>query len=273
MKRKLSIQKIYSKGPGKMNEDELLIGKDIYGVFDGVTSLVDFKGQKGKTGGKIAAETVKKLFSKNKRSLRKLALLANREMFLKTKRLGADVKQKESLFGTTAAVVRLKKNFGEFFQIADSLILVIHQNGKYSLPIKYYDHDLELMMLWKKLADKKVRNIKTKLKFQAINLRKESNITYGVLNGEKGAKKFFKFGKINLRDIKSIILFTNGLLIPKKNPKGAENWPLFVKIYQKDGLEGLLKHVRFIEQSDPNCWRYPRFKQSDDIAAIGIDFS
>lgn len=256
-----------------MNEDELLIGKDIYGVFDGATSLVSLKGQKGKTGAKIAAETAKKLFSKNKRALRKLALSANKEMFLKMKRLGADVKQKELLFGTTAAVVRLKKNFGEFFQIADSLILVIRRNGKHSLPVKYYDHDLGLMMLWKKLADKKVRDIKTKLKFQAINLRKKSNIAYGLLNGEKEAKKFFNFGKINLRDVKSIILFTDGLLIPKKNPKEAENWPLFVKIYQKDGLEGLLKYVRSIEQSDPNCWRYPRFKQSDDIAAIGIDFS
>ena len=71
---KFKIQKIYSQGSGKTNEDVLLIKKNLFAVFDGATSLVGYADKIGKTGGRIAAEIAKDIFSKNSGSLKNLAI-------------------------------------------------------------------------------------------------------------------------------------------------------------------------------------------------------
>src|SRR3989338_2247001 len=38
------------------------------------------------------------------------------------------------------------------------------------------------------------------------------------------------------------------------------------------GLEKIKDYVRGLEKDDPECWKYPRYKQYDDIAAISISF-
>lgn len=272
MRSKTSIQKIYSKGSRKFNEDELLIKNNIFAVFDGASSLVEFVDKEGKTGGKLAATITKQVFSKNNRPLKELAILANNRIWDYMKSEGVNEHQREALWSTSAAVIRLKEDEVKFFQIGDCLVLIIYQDGSYRLLTEYKDHDLETMILWKELADKKVKDIRDKLKSQIIKVRREANITYGCLNGEEEAIRFFVLGKIKLSNIKSLILFTDGLFIPKENPHDPENWNLFVKTYQKAGLRGLLNYVRSIEKDDPNCWKYPRFKKHDDVAAIGIDF-
>jgi len=36
------------------------------------------------------------------------------------------------------------------------------------------------------------------------------------------------------------------------------------------GLQAVRNHVRRLQQEDPTCRKYPRFKQHDDIAAVAI---
>jgi hypothetical protein len=52
------------KGSGTLNEDALIINYDylIYGVADGVSSLVPFKSNDNLTGGYIASHEVKSYF-------------------------------------------------------------------------------------------------------------------------------------------------------------------------------------------------------------------
>jgi serine/threonine protein phosphatase PrpC len=266
---KFSVEKVYSKGIKQINEDEILIKDNIFAVFDGASSLVKFLSKEGKTGGKIAAEISKNVFSENNDSLKNLAIKANDLIREKMKSNKVNINKKEALWSTSAAVIRIKKDCAEFFQIGDSLILVI-KNDKPRIVTKYYDQDMETMIKWKKLADKKEKNIREKLTKQIIKVRRRSNICYGDLNGEKKAIKFFNIGKFKLKNIESIILFTDGLLIPKKDPKENEDWNKFVKLYKKLGLKGLLRFVRSLEDTDPNCFLYPRFKMHDDIATIAI---
>lgn len=267
-----SIQKIYNKGSGKINEDEILLKDNVFGVFDGMTNLVGFVNQEGKTGGKLAVEIARQVFLEDKRPLKELAILANRQIRDGMKKAGVNLLSKEAQWSTMVAIVRIKDGEADFFQIGDCLILAIHKDGNYKLLTEYRDHDLKTMTLWKELAEKKVKNIWDRLKSQIDKVRKEANINYGCLNGDEVAVKFFNFGKIGLKNVKSLVLFTDGLIIPKENPQSAEDWSLFIETYQKTGLKGLLNYIRSLEKSDPNCWKYPRFKQHDDVAAIGIDF-
>jgi len=267
---KFSVEKVYSKGIRQINEDEILIKDNIFAVFDGASSLIKFLNKEGKTGGKIAAEISKNVFSENEGSLKNLAIKANDIIREKMKSNKININRKEALWSTSAAVIRIKKDSAEFFQIGDSLILLVLKKGKPKLVTKYYDQDIETMIKWKRLADKKEDNINEKLIGQKIKIRRMANIRYGDLNGEKDAIKFFNTGKFRLENVKSIILFTDGLLVPKENPEDEEDWNKFISIYNKLGLKGLLNYVRSIENTDPNCFLYPRFKKHDDIAAIAI---
>ena len=58
--------------------------------------------------------------------------------------------------------------------------------------------------------------------------------------------------------------------LPKEEPKRKEDWNHFSRIYNKSGLKSLLRYVRSIENKDPDCYIYPRFKKHDDVAAIAI---
>jgi serine/threonine protein phosphatase PrpC len=178
--------------------------------------------------------------------------------------------KKEALWGTDAAVVRIKEDYLEFFQIGDSLIVVIFKNGKYKLLTKYVDTDKETLVKWKNLADKGERNIREKLNSQLIKVRRRVNIDYGTLNGEKEAVNFFEVGKFKIKNLETIILFTDGLFLPKKNPTEREDWNKFVKLYKKSGLKSILNYIRSIENRDPDSVLYPRLKKHDDATAIAI---
>ena len=47
---------------------------------------------------------------------------------------------------------------------------------------------------------------------------------------------------------------------------------MFVKLFLNGGLREVKDFVRNLEKNDPKCWKYPRYKQYDDIAAISISF-
>jgi len=271
--RRISIQKVYSKGSRRLNEDALLIKGNIFGVFDGSSSLVKFVDKKGRTGGKIASTITKKVFSQDNKSLQELAVEANLEIKRQMEREKIDVSKKENLWGTKVAVVRIKNKEAECFQIGDSLIFIIRKDGFNKLLFGYKNHELETLKKWKKISEKKVKNIWNVLENQLIKTRRKVNVSYGCLDGEKEAAKFFNYQKVKLKNIKSIILFTDGLFLLKKDPSESDNWDAFTKIYNKSGLKGILKKIRDLENKDPYCWDYPRLKKHDDIAAIGIDFS
>jgi len=264
----ISFEKIYDKGISEINEDELLAEKNIFAVFDGAFST--FKDEMGKTGGKIAAEILKNTFSKNIGSLRELAIEANKKIFNYMESKQIDISKKKNLWTSAAAVVRIKENYLEYFQIGDSLIFIIFKNGKHKLLTKYYDQDIPALLEWKKQVKKGEKNIREKVLEKIMESRKKINVDFGFINGEEDATKFFNTGKIELKNIENIILFTDGLLLPKENPEEKEDWNKFVKIYKKSGLGGLLKYVRETEESDPKCYLYPRFKKHDDVAAISI---
>ena len=56
------IEFITSKGISELNEDNYLLEKSIFAVFDGATSLNNYKNKENLTGGYIAAEIAKSIF-------------------------------------------------------------------------------------------------------------------------------------------------------------------------------------------------------------------
>jgi hypothetical protein len=263
----MKLDFLLDKGSGAMNEDVILVAHPTFGVFDGATALV--KRAQDKVTGGFAAATIAKETFQQKGDLMDLAKEANKRIWSAMVSAGVDTGFKPNLWGTTAALVRLNREYFEFFQVSDSIILLIMRDGSFRLPASPKDHDAHVLTKWKKMGTPNLPPLEA-LREDLLALRLRMNEDYGVMDGESEACGFFNAGKLKVQGISHILLFTDGLFIPKENPKAEHNWGEFVRVYKKGGLKGVLKQVRGMEDSDPYMLRYPRYKLHDDASAIAI---
>ncbi|MCG8553547.1 MAG: protein phosphatase 2C domain-containing protein [Desulfobacterales bacterium] len=290
----IEIRTILEKGTAVQNEDFLIIQDNILGVFDGATSLNGQKFGQERTGGAIASQTAGAVFKKNHFPLNQLACQANDAIMRQMISNGVDTSKKENLWCTSAAVVRLKGESLEWIQSGDAVIILIYEDGSHRVLVDREDHDHETLTLWKNLvrthlpgtgkaegalpqirqtAPQQVIDLmRGKLAGQVRKIRSEMNITYGVLNGEKAAEDFLNQGEESLDRVAHVLLFTDGLSIPRPEPEPHKDFTDLVKTYLNLGLEGLKQMIRSREERDPHCLICPRFKCHDDIAAIAVRF-
>lgn len=261
---------LLQKGSGAVNEDVLLCEGDLFGVFDGATSLASDHLPPGTTGGLLAARIAANAFRTGGSDLCRSADLANRQINAAARVHGIADGERHLLWSTSAAVVCVEEEHANYCQIGDSLILLVMEDGRHRLVTPETDHDLETLMQWKRLPWSSGLTIGTELAEQIKKVRLQMNKGYGVLNGEPAALDFINSGRVALDGVASILLFTDGLFLPKENPAEESDWSRFVACYQQGGLQEIRDHVRAMQQDDPLCRVYPRFKLHDDIAAVAI---
>ncbi|SCY48204.1 protein phosphatase 2C domain-containing protein [Desulfoluna spongiiphila] len=269
----VEAETIHDQGTGAMNEDAVRVNGTLFGVFDGATSLNGKTFDSGATGGYLAATTAGDIFSRNDGPLMDLAHRANAAIRCMMLENGVDVTCKENLWSTSAAVGRIEGDRFHWVQSGDSPILAIYEDGSCDLLATGDDHDLETLKLWKETAASRTGSILDELKDQIRKVRSGMNITYGVMNGEAQAMDFLNHGSVSLEGIKHILLFTDGLFIPREDPEAGMDFKTLVSLFLAGGLQAVKHHVRSVEHTDPGCRRYPRFKTHDDMAAIALSFS
>ena len=268
----MRVDHIQEQGTAPVCEDALLLGRDLYGVFDGATSLDATTFEGGLTGGRLAADIACRTFAGGSGTLKRLAEHANDAIGEAMARRGVDLSRKEALWSTAAVVVRLEGDRLRWVQIGDSLILIVHADGSHTLPVTDYDHDSELLLMWKRIARPGGPTLREALAEELIEVRRGMNRTYGVLNGEPEALGFLRSGTLPLAGIRHLLLFTDGLFLPKTDPAAPDDFHRFTGIYREGGLPALRRHVRTREQDDPHCLKYPRVKLHDDMTAIALTF-
>lgn len=265
-----TVDTLLDQGSGSINEDLLLQTGNLYGVFDGATSLEKGGDTLGKTGGLLAAETAAQAFSRNGGTLCRLADRANSGIRVLMEARGVDLSRRRHLWSTSGVVVRVDREEIEWFQIGDSRALLLYTDGSYRLLADPIDHDQETLRLWKELGPNVTGTIQESLADQILKVRKGMNIHYGVLNGEPQALDFFRHGRVPLTGVTDIILYTDGLFLPRSNPDLPEDLETFVRLYRLGGLKLIHRRVRELQKDDPRCLTFPRFKTHDDIAAIAL---
>lgn len=253
-----------------MNEDALFVSGTTFGVFDGATSLNPFVNTSGETGGYLASNIASQVFQRPSNSLKKQAEIANRAIARSMENYQINTRLKQNLWCTSAAAVRIEHQQMEWVQTGDSDIILIHSDHSYHVLVDIPNHDYQTLSQWKSLDKTNRGTIFEELKEQIIAVRNGMNVTYGVLNGEQAAMNLLKSGKESLENVKHILLFTDGLKIPAEDVSPENNYDELVDIFLNRGLNGLRHHVRQLEQTDPDCFMFPRFKTHDDIAAISI---
>lgn len=266
-----SCESLLEQGSGASNEDALLVGENIFGVFDGATSL---KGDlyRGQSGAWWAAHLARSVFSANDDSLAALAERANRTIAKGMRLSAVDMEDRLQLWSTSAAVARVNGDTLEYAQIGDALIIAIHQDGSWQLPVPFRNHDRGIFEQWQTLSRLGFENIRELLAPQIETVRLRMNRQFGVLNGETGMKGFLRHGTIDTRGLAHLLIFTDGLHLPADG-RGGVDFAGMVDCFLMRGLSGLHQAVRGIQRTDPGCSRFPRFKVHDDVAAVALKFS
>jgi hypothetical protein len=270
-RRAFACASLLEQGSGSSNEDALLVRDRLYGVFDGASSL---KGPlyRDKSGAWWAAHLARAVFSAADDSLAALAARANEIIARGMTLSGVDRADRLQLWSTSAAVVRLHAATVEFVQSGDALILCIHEDGSFSLPAPYRNHDRETLEQWRLLTGLGFENVRELLTPRIEQVRLQMNRSYGVLNGEAGMSDFLRTGTIAAEGLAHLLIFTDGLHLPLASGAGVD-FAGMVDCYLRRGLSGLHQAVRGVERSDPDCRAFPRFKIHDDVAAVALDFT
>lgn len=273
IKRTKKIDSILQKGSGSLNEDALFVSENRCGVFDGATSLVHKYYDDGQTGGKLAAEIAATSF-RNCDDLISGAYQANLTIRNEAVFRGVDYSRKEELWSCSAAVVEFGVDSLSWCQIGDCRIILLYEDGSCRSLVNGTSQDAETLLAWKNKemgSDNEDYSIMSVMADQILHDRRQMNIDFGVFNGEEEAIDFLQSGRESLEGVSSVILYTDGLIIPRENPYSAEDMGFLQSLYSNGGLKSLHEEVRSIQLSDISCRKYPRFKTHDDIAAVSID--
>ena len=266
----MRIDLVLEKGVGEINEDNYCVNGNLYGVFDGASSLTPARFDNNLTGGYMASTLAARAFTSNGDSLINLTQKANTSIRDAMSEHGVDLRDKGGLWCTSAAVVRLNEDYFEWVQIGDSLIMVIYDDGRHELLVDDFDHDLETLKLWQTLSKTTNEGILKALAGKIMEVRTRQNVDYGVLNGEAEALSFLKSGRKSLRRASHILLFTDGFFIPKSDLEKRDDFSRLAELFLEGGLTRVKDVVREMERGDAGCRKYPRFKIHDDMAAIAL---
>ncbi|WP_415715561.1 protein phosphatase 2C domain-containing protein [Maridesulfovibrio sp.] len=267
----MQVESILEHGTGSVNEDFLLVEENLFGVFDGATSLTPETYEHGHTGGFLASNLAGEEFRKNHGTMEELAQRANKVIRQEMAQRNINLNSKKDLWSTSAAVVRVQDNRMEWAQIGDCRIVCIYESGDFEFLCRCQDQDLETLSMWKKIGPSTEEPIGVAMHEQITKVRCRMNLDYGVFNGEPEAIDFLQAGIHDLTGVRNILLFTDGLLMPNELPWEERDYKEQVDLFRQSGLKGLRDRIRNIEATDLGCRTYPRFKTHDDIAAVAIN--
>lgn len=266
----ITVNTLHEQGSSDVNEDVLMASDCLFGVFDGATSLDKHIFADGRSGGRLAADLAAATFLHGDGNLCNRAGLANIRIREALGEHAVPMHERHRLWSTSLAVVRLGNGRFEYCQTGDALILVIRDDNSFQLITPDIDIDGETLSMWKSGQFPAGATIHTALAEQILKVRLKMNRDYGVLNGETEAMTFLRHGFVDLNEVTDILLFTDGLFLPREELHAKQDWSSLVDLYQGGGLPAIHHRVRTLQRTDPHCRRFPRFKCHDDIAAVAI---
>lgn len=266
-------ESLLDKGSGRFNEDALGINDTICVVCDGATSLQPVAEQclPGSSGGQQAARIGAAAFTSSaKSSLLDSARRANQQIRARMVQAGVELGCRERLWSTSLAAVRIYGRRLDWCQIGDCMIMLIFNDGRSRLLSPVPAQDEQVLRTWQTRGAEEQGSIHQVLAAEIAAVRRQTNRSFGSLNGEDEALDFLAHGSLEDEQISDILLFTDGLFPPNPDPSMTFDQDKLVSLYRSAGLGGVRDYIRRVQREDPRCTRYPRFKMFDDIGAIAL---
>ena len=267
------VETLYEQGSGPFNEDALAVADGLSIVCDGATSLAGttYLNGGGLSGGKQAAVITSSLFSEQPgQDLLVSARAANSMIKRAMIDRQVDLRDRTQLWSTSFAAVQIKGRQINWCQTGDCVILLVYEDGTSRRLTGLPGQDREILKKWQRIGARTEGTIHQVMAQEIMAVRHTMNRKFGVLNGENEALDFLASGSVEDERIAHVLLFSDGLFPPSENPEKGFEEVRFVDLYLDGGLQQVRDHVRALQQEDPACYRYPRFKKFDDISAIAL---
>jgi serine/threonine protein phosphatase PrpC len=282
----MKVETFTRQGEREWNEDAWVRNDrlQMYGVLDGATSLVPYRSPQGETGGYLAAQLVKRFLEELDEvgepslTLEDAVLYANKTLREAMVAEGIDIKQKEALWSCGLAMVRIRENHVEYIQAGDCQIAALYEDG--TIRTLSYDHVAYWDNASKREWENGIRQGKTTKQalwdhaLPAIvrsRLQMNSPGGFPIVNGEPELVSYLEYGRINRVRLKSLLMATDGFYIPETHIRHASDTAALAARIRETGLAAFADRLCAMEESDPHCVRYPRFKKSDDKSAVWIE--
>lgn len=285
------IEKLTIKGSGEWNEDALIASElmKIYGVLDGATSPKAVRGPNNETGGYLASNLIKQelecsdMDDINDGDLYRLVLRANDRLRQLMLDRGVDVNNKEELWTTGIALVRIHEHYIEYVQAGDCMIAAAYKDG--SIRSVTYDQvdsiDSEAMRIWMEGINQGLKTREQLRKFVEPTILDNKQLMntldgYAVISGEPELSDFIEYGRMNRMQMTDLLIVSDGLFLPRATgPIGPTREFGIGELMRRVKSMSLQEYTDWLidlEETDPECQKYPRFKKSDDKTGIYIKF-
>lgn len=222
----MKVESIFSAAPHKrVCEDSIVLNEkiNVYGVFDGVTPLMPFKDENGMNGAYLASNIFKDYFFRLYRrtlSLVEGIMTANRMLREHMEKYKVNQEKYENLWSTCAAIIKIEKD-GKiaYAQLGDCMIIAEYQNRT----IKVLTRDTVKGISYRAKAwreEQRKQGVKIpaeeyyqdrtqQLIYNRSLANKENG--YTVANGKEEVLKFIQHGQVDISEIKTLLLITDGL--------------------------------------------------------------
>jgi len=212
----------------KVSEDAMVVNNEmnVYGVFDGATPITPFKNADGMNGAYIASNLFRKYFQNQFRAEMTLSegiILANRKLLKEMKLNNIDVNRPEERWSTCVAIIKIDKQKISFAQLGDCMIIAEYHNGQINILTKDTVKDISIRAKMRREKERKQglnlpdESYYQSIKNQLIYNRSMANTVdgYSVANGTEAVGNYIQSGFINTKNLKSILLISDGLSHPR----------------------------------------------------------
>lgn len=255
----MKVESFFSAAPHKSSsEDSIVLNEkiNVYGVFDGATPLMPFKDENGMNGAYLASNILKDYFFvlyRSNLSLVEGIMAANRMLKEHMEKYKVNQEKYENLWSTCAAIIKIEKDGKiSYAQLGDCMIIAEYQNGTLKALTRDTVKDISYRaMAWReeqrkqgvKIPDEEDYQDRTKqLIFNRSLANKENG--YTVANGKEEVLHFIQHGQVNISEIKTLLMITDGLFHPNYSIEET-----FKKI-QTIGLHGYSKVLEQYEKTN-----------------------
>ncbi|GIP34162.1 protein phosphatase 2C domain-containing protein [Paenibacillus sp. J2TS4] len=284
---RLNIEQISIQGSNEWNEDALIVREEVhvYGVLDGATSVTPYRGPQGETGGYLASNVVRReLEAMDEQQwaaihVKDAVLQANQSLREAMVLSGIDPEDREALWTTEVALVRIEETRVQYAQTGDCMILAVYKDGTVrTVTHDQLDHiDLQTRKRWKACLYQGMSSRKEIRAQVEPYIRKNKVLMntlqgYSAMNGQAELASFLEYGVINRINLTGLLLITDGLFPHSEDIEEKWDAVSLIKEVEEKGLRGYAESLIELEQSDPDCQTYIRFKTSDDKTGIWIRF-
>ncbi|CAG7634531.1 protein phosphatase 2C domain-containing protein [Paenibacillus allorhizosphaerae] len=267
MKWQAATRKSFQK---REAEDAYVVNEraGVFGVFDGVTPMDDYKDDEGHNGAFIASNLFREHFARLSGPCDAAAELveANRRLRERMHSSQLDMTQRHLLWSTCAVVAVVHNNKASYAHVGDCMIIALDNRGNTTVLTKDYVDGVLARAEAKRTLDRKQGVFVPEEAYfqeqahQQAYQRWMANTPegYAVANGMEEMGQYIQIGTVETAELQSLLLISDGMVYPEGRHEEVIHKVLEI------GLEAYM-----LEMED---WERSHRVRPDDKTAILLSF-